>query len=119
MMIGRFGLFLLTLPLAAVFSAAPAAAQNYPSPPPGYYRGAPPPAGYDQDQAPPPAAFWSEDDEDDQPVRRPYRSPRMSQQGKPNAADRILPYPDDAEAVPPPGFAPPPGRAPVYGHQLD
>ena len=47
-MIGRYGLFLLTLPLAAVFSAAPAAAQNYPSPPPGYYRDAPPPAGYDK-----------------------------------------------------------------------
>jgi lipoprotein-anchoring transpeptidase ErfK/SrfK len=121
MMIGRYGLFLLTLPLAAVFSAAPAAAQNYPSPPPRYYQDAPPPAGYVQDQAAPPAAFWSEDDEDDQQVRRPYPSPRMSQvpQGKPNAADRILPYPDDAEAMPPPGFAPQPGRAPVYGHQLD
>ncbi len=120
-MIRRYGLFLVTLPLAAVFAAAPAAAQYYPSPPPGYSRGAPPPAGYDQDQAAPPAAFWSEDDEDDQPVRRPYRSPRVSQvpQGKGNAADRILPYPDDAEAVPPPGFAPPPGRAPVYGHQFD
>ena len=120
-MIRRYGLFLVTLPLAAVFAAAPAAAQYYPSPPPGNSRGAPPPAGYDQDQAAPPAAFWSEDDEDNQPVRRPYRSPRVSQvpQGKGNAADRILPYPDDAEAVPPPGFAPPPGRAPVYGHQLD
>ncbi len=120
-MIRRYGLFLLTLPLAAVLVAAPAAAQYYPSPPPGYTRSAPPPAGYDGDQAAPPAAFWSEDDGDDQPVRRPYRSPRVSQvpQGKGNAADRILPYPDDAEAVPPPGFAPPPGRAPVYGHQFD
>jgi lipoprotein-anchoring transpeptidase ErfK/SrfK len=120
-MIGRYGLFLLTLPLAAVFSAAPAAAQNYPSSPPGYYRGAPPPAGYDEDRAGPPAAFWSDDDEDDQPVRRMYRSPRMSQVpgGKPNAADRILPYPNDAEAVPPPGFVPPPAHTPAYGHQLD
>ena len=120
-MIGRYGLILLTVPLAAVFSAAPAAAQNYSSPPPGYYRDAAP-AGYDEDRVGPPAGFWSDDDEeDDQQVRRPYPSPRMSQvpQGKPNAADRILPYPDDAEAVPPPGFVPPPGRAPVYGHQLD
>ena len=119
-MIGRYGLIVLTLPLAAVFSAAPAAAQNYSSPPPGYYRDAAPAGSYYDDRAAP-HAFWSDDDDDDQPVRRPNRAPHLSQvpQGKPNAADRILPYPDDAEAVPPPGFVPPPGHAPVYGHQLD
>ena len=77
-MIRRYGLFLLTLPVAAAFSAAPALAQNYSSPPPGYYRDAPPPGAYYDDRAAPPA-FWSDDDEDDQPVRRPYRSPQMSQ----------------------------------------
>jgi len=120
-MIRRYGLFLLALPLAVVFAAAPAAAQYYSSPPPGYYRDAPPPGGYIDDRTAPPA-FWSDDDDDDQPVRRPGRSPQLSQvpQGQPGSPNRILPYPEDAEAAPPPpGFAPLPGRAPVYGHQLD
>ena len=122
-MIRRYGLFLLTLPVAAAFSAAPALAQYYSSPPPGYYRSAPPPGAYYDDRQPPPA-FWNDDDDDDQPVRRPRRSPQMSQvppQGQPALPSRILPYPDEAEQrrPPPPGFAPPAGRPPVYGHQLD
>ena len=121
-MIRRYGLFLLTLPVAAVFSAAPAVAQYYSSaPPPGYYRSGPPPGAYYDDRLPPPA-FWNDDDDDDQPARRPYRSPQLSQvpPGQAGAPNRILPYPDEADAPPPPpGFAPPSGRPPLYGHQLD
>jgi lipoprotein-anchoring transpeptidase ErfK/SrfK len=120
-MIRRYGLFLLTLPAAAVFSAAPAVAQYYSAPPPGYYRSAPPPGSYYDDRLPPPV-FWNDDDDDDQPVRRPYRSPQLSQvpPGQAGPPNRILPYPDEADAPPPPpGFAPPPGQRPLYGHQLD
>jgi lipoprotein-anchoring transpeptidase ErfK/SrfK len=120
MMIGRYGLFLLALPLAAAFAAAPAAAQYYPSPQPGYYQDAPPPRSYEDDRTAPPA-FWTDDD-NNQLFHRPNRLPQMSQvpQGQSGSPNRALPYPEDAEAVPPaPGFAPPPGRAPVYGHQLD
>jgi lipoprotein-anchoring transpeptidase ErfK/SrfK len=132
-MIRRYGLFLLTLPVAAAASAAPAIAQNYPAPPPGYYRSGPPPGyyrdgppagGYDNGRRPPPA-FWSDDDEDDRTVRRSYRSPQMSQvpqQGPAGAPSRNLPYPEDqadADSLPAPGFVPPDGRPPVYGHQLD
>ncbi len=116
-MIRRYGFFLLALPVAAAFSAAPAVAQYYSSPPQGYYRNAPPPATYEEERLPPPA-FGNDDDDDDQPVRRAPRSPQTSQmppQGQPGR----LPYPDEAEAAPPPpGFAPPAGRPP-YGHQLD
>jgi lipoprotein-anchoring transpeptidase ErfK/SrfK len=114
-MIRRIELFLLALPLTALALAAPAAAQYYSSPPPSY-RGAPPPGYYDR---PPPPAFW-DDDDDDQPVRG-RRPPQLSQ-NPPGAPSRILPYPDEAEAVPPspPGFAQqPPGNPPAYGHQLD
>ena len=121
-MIRRYGLFLLTLPVVAALSAAPAVAQYYSSPPPGYYREAPPPPGAYYDDREPPPAFWSDDDDDDQPVGRPYRAPRMGQvppQGQSSAPGRILPYPADAEPPPPPpAFAPPAGRPP-YGHQLD
>ena len=117
-MIRRFGLIILALPVAAAFSAAPATAQYYSSPPP-YYRNGPPPGYYD-DRSPPPA-FWADDDDDDQPVRG-RRAPQMSQVplGQAGAPNRILPYPDEADAPPPPpGFAPPAARPPVYGHQLD
>ena len=122
-MIRRYGLFLPALSALAVFSAAPAFAQYYSSaPPPGYVRSAPP-AGYYDDRSSP--EFWYEDDED-QPVRRHYRSPRMSQApaqpGQSGEPSRILPYPDEAGAAPPPpapGFVPPAGRAPLSGHQLD
>ena len=46
-------------------------------------------------------------------MRRPYDANRYSQ-GQPGR----LPYPDDQQALPAPGFAPPPGQAPAYGHQL-
>src|ERR1017187_1363846 len=130
-MIRRYGLFLLTLPVATVFSAAPAVAQYYSSspppgyyrsgPPPGYYQSGPPPGAYYEDRLPPPA-FWNDDDDDDQPARRPNRSPQLSQvpPGQAGAPNRILPYPGEADAPPsPPGFAPPPGRPPFSGHQLD
>ena len=94
-MIRRFGFFLLTLPVAAAFSAAPALAQYYSSPPPGYYRSGPPPGAYYEDRGPPPA-FWSDDEDDDQPVRRTYRSPQMSQM-PPQGQSGRLPYPDQAE----------------------
>ena len=42
-MIRRFGLFLLTLPVAAAIPAVSAVAQYYSPPPPPYYRSAPPP----------------------------------------------------------------------------
>ena len=117
LMIRRFGLFLLTLPVAAATMAAPAAAQYYSSPP--SYRGAPP-NGYYDNRSPP--AFWADDDEDDQSVRG-RRAPQMSQNppGQAGAPSRILPYPDEADAAspPPPGFAPPAGGPPVYGHQLE
>jgi lipoprotein-anchoring transpeptidase ErfK/SrfK len=117
LMIRRFGLFLLMLPVAAATMAAPAAAQYYSSPP--SYRGAPP-NGYYDNRSPP--AFWADDDEDDQSVRG-RRAPQMSQNppGQAGAPSRILPYPDEADAAspPPPGFAPPPGGPPVYGHQLE
>ncbi len=119
-MLRRYGLFLLTLPVAAAIPAAPAVAQYY-SPPPGYYRSAPPPGAYYDDRQPPPA-FWNDDDEDDRPVRRWRRSPRMSQapQAEPGAPGRILPYPErESDALPPPGFLPRDERAPATGHQLD
>src|SRR5665213_2464901 len=119
LMIRPLGLFMLALPVAAAFSAAPAAAQYYSSPPP-YYRSGPPP-GYYEDRLPPPA-FWSDDDDDDQPVRG-RRAPQMSQNppGQPGAPNRILPYPNEADAASPlpPDFAPPAGGPPVYGHQLE
>jgi lipoprotein-anchoring transpeptidase ErfK/SrfK len=123
-MIRRCGLFLLTLPVAAAIPAASAVAQYYSPPPPGYYRSAPPPGAYYDGRLPPPA-YWNDDDDDNQPVRRPRRSPQMSQvppQGPLGAPSRILPYPNeeaDPDALPPPGFVPPGGRPPVYGHQLD
>jgi lipoprotein-anchoring transpeptidase ErfK/SrfK len=119
-MIRRYGLFLLTLPVAAAFSVAPAAAQYYSAPPPSYFRGAPPPGAYYDDREPPPA-FWNNDDDDDRPARRPYRSPQLGQvpPGQAGAPGRILPYPDEADALPPPAFAPPPGPPPFSGHQFD
>jgi lipoprotein-anchoring transpeptidase ErfK/SrfK len=117
LMIRRFGIFLLTLPVAALAFLAPASAQYYSPPPPGYVRVPPPGAYYDRAPGP---AFWADDDDDDQPVRG--RRVQQYSQNPPGAPSRILPYPDEAEATPPapPAFAqqsanPPP----TYGHQLD
>src|SRR5512141_3261073 len=123
-MIRRFGLFLLTLPVAAAVPAVSAQAQYYPAPPP-YYRGAPPPGIY-QDRLPAPS-YYADDDDDAPVVRRPSRDPRYSQmppqdqRGPSDVPKRILPYPDEADAAvpPPPGFARPYGEPPAYGHQLD
>ena len=87
--------FLLTLPVAAVFTAAPAQAQL---PPPGVYEERLPPVmgGYDEDEdGPPRAGRWS--------------TPR-----------RAGPNPDDDANLPPPRFfRTPDGRPAGYGHQLD
>jgi lipoprotein-anchoring transpeptidase ErfK/SrfK len=97
--------FLLTLPVAAAFSAAPALAQ-YTLPPPGAYEERLPPVmgGYDDDDSrlPPPGA------------------PRANQRRAPTS--RVLPYPDDDAPLPPPtGLfgAPEPRPSAGYGHQLD
>src|SRR5450631_3418188 len=121
MMIRRFSLFLLALPVAAVVPAMSAQAQYYRAPPQPYYRAAPPPAAYD-DRLPAPG-YFTDDDEDDAPVvQRPRRGPQISQmpqQVQPGAPNRILPYPAESDAAgPPPGFATPDGRPP-YGHQLE
>jgi lipoprotein-anchoring transpeptidase ErfK/SrfK len=118
-MIQRSGIALLALPIAAAFTAAPAVAQYYSSaPPPGYYRSAPPPGYYDDQRAP--SGYWADEDDDDQPVMPQRRAPQMSQMPPASGApSRILPYPNEAEAVPPPpAFAPPPGQGPTYGHQF-
>jgi lipoprotein-anchoring transpeptidase ErfK/SrfK len=115
-MIQRFGLFLLTLPVAAAISAVPAQAQFYPEPPP-YYRGAPPPGVY-QDRLPPPG-YGIDEDDDDQVVRPPRRAPQATQNQR-GAPNRILPYPDEeADIARSPGFIPPDRRSPGYGHQLN
>src|SRR5450631_3927354 len=88
----RFGLLLLTLPVAAVVPSAQA--QYYRAPPP-YYRAAPPPNAYDE-RLPAPGYFADDGDDDDAPViRRPRRGPQLSQmpqQGQPGAPNRNLPY---------------------------
>jgi lipoprotein-anchoring transpeptidase ErfK/SrfK len=117
LMIRQVGLFLLTLPVVAVASLAPAGAQYYSSPPPGYVR-VPPPGPY-YDRAPGPA-FWADDEDDDQPVRG--RRVQQYSQSPAGAPSRILPYPNEAEATTPqpPAFAQQPaGNPPTYGHQLD
>jgi lipoprotein-anchoring transpeptidase ErfK/SrfK len=115
----RFGLLLLTLPVAAVVPSAQA--QYYRAPPP-YYRAAPPPNAYDE-RLPAPGYFADDGDDDDAPViRRPRRGPQISQmpqQGQPGAPNRNLPYPAETDAAPPPpGFASPDARSP-FGHQLE
>jgi lipoprotein-anchoring transpeptidase ErfK/SrfK len=117
-MIQRFGLFLLTLPVAAAIPAASAQAQYYPAPPSPYYRSAPPPDVY-QDRLPPPG--YGIDEEDDNPVVRPPRRAPQAAQNQRGAPSRILPYPDEeADVAPSPGFIPPDRRSPPgYGHQLD
>jgi lipoprotein-anchoring transpeptidase ErfK/SrfK len=94
---------LLTLPLAGVMTAAPAAAQ-YNLSPPGVY----------QERLPPVMGANDEDDGTWPPPGR-GRTQRRS-------ADRVLPYPDDEPPLPPPTglFGAPDRRpAPGYGHQLE
>ena len=98
--------FLLTLPVAAAFSAVPALAQ-YTLPPPG---------GYYEERLPP--VIGGYDDEDLPPSRRALR-PGQTQRGVPS---RVLPYPDDEPALPPPTglFGAPDQRPPPgYGRQLN
>src|SRR5450631_1831647 len=97
----RFGLLLLTLPVAAVVPAASAQAQYYRAPQP-YYRAAPPPGAYDERLVAP--GYFADDDDDDAPVvRRPHRGPQVSQmpqQGQPIPPSRNLPYPPETDAAP-------------------
>jgi lipoprotein-anchoring transpeptidase ErfK/SrfK len=121
MMIRPFGVFLLTLPVAAAVPAVSAQAQSNRTAPPAYYRSAPPPGAYD-DRLPAPG-LWADDDSDDQLVRRLQRGAQVSQmppQGR-GQPSRILPYPEEADAIAPspPGFATPDARPPTFGHQLD
>src|SRR6476646_3460115 len=99
-MIRFSGAFLLTLPVAAALTAAPALAQQLS--PPGIY----------EERLPP--IMGSSDDEDVLPPPRRAIRPGQVQQ------DRVLPYPDDTPALPPPtGLFGTPERRPVdYGHQL-
>ncbi len=112
----RFGIALLTLPVAAALAAGSALAQSYPPPPP-HYRSGPPPGPYYDDQLPPPGYY--DEEKDIWVTPRPPRGQRYTQgqRGPAGAPTRVLPYPDEAEAdvpPPPPGFATPP----AYGHQL-
>src|SRR5258708_30985819 len=97
--------FLLTLPVAAAFSAAPALAQ-YNLPPPGAY----------EERLPP---VMGEYDDDDSPFSPPG-TPRASQRRLPTS--RVFPYPDDDAPLPPPTAlfgAPEPRPAPCYRPQPD
>jgi lipoprotein-anchoring transpeptidase ErfK/SrfK len=95
--------FILTLPVAAAITAAPALAQ-YTLPPPGAY----------YEERLPPAVGGYYDDEDVLPP--PRRGARPGQR----APSRVLPYPDDDEPLPPPtGLFAPPERPAGYGGQLN
>jgi lipoprotein-anchoring transpeptidase ErfK/SrfK len=100
--------FMLALPVALTFTAAPALAQQN-LPPPGIY----------QERLPP--VMGNYDDEDALPP--PPRGGRWV------APPRALPYPDDDAPPPPPAFFRPPDRPAAaypaerpgygYGHQFD
>ncbi|MGC1880009.1 MAG: hypothetical protein WA703_02210, partial [Pseudolabrys sp.] len=94
-MIRSSAAFLLALPVAVAFTAAPVLAQYAPPPPGAYYRERLPPAVgvYDDEDLPPP--------------------PRNLRRG--NSA---LPYPDDEPPLPPPGlYGAPDRRSYGYGQQ--
>jgi lipoprotein-anchoring transpeptidase ErfK/SrfK len=91
------------LPLAALATAVPAAAQ-YNLPPPGVYQ-----------ERLPPVMGANDDDYDTLPPPGRGRAQRRN-------AERVLPYPDDEPSLPPPtGLFGTPDRAPPggYGHQLE
>jgi lipoprotein-anchoring transpeptidase ErfK/SrfK len=91
------------LPLAALATAVPASAQ-YNLPPPGVYQ-----------ERLPPVMGANDDDYDTLPPPGRGRAQRRN-------AERVLPYPDDEPALPPPtGLFGTPDRAPPggYGHQLE
>jgi lipoprotein-anchoring transpeptidase ErfK/SrfK len=102
-MIRFSGALLLTLPVAAALTAAPALGQQYPTP--RIYEERLPPimGGLDDEDALPPAG----------------RGQRPGQVERGGA--RVLPYPDDEPPLPPPtGLYGAPDQRPVgYGHQLD
>jgi lipoprotein-anchoring transpeptidase ErfK/SrfK len=77
--------FLLTLPVAAALTAAPALAQ-YTLPPPGAYY---------EERLPPVVGGYYDDDDDALPP------PRRARPGQ-RAPSRVLPYPDDEPPSPPP-----------------
>src|SRR5262245_31115331 len=89
--------FALTLPVAAAFSATPVLAQQRPLPPPGVY----------EERLPPVMGRY---DDDDLYPATPI-TPRSGRRG----SNRVVPYPDDEPAQPPPpGFF-----ESSRGHQLD
>jgi lipoprotein-anchoring transpeptidase ErfK/SrfK len=98
-MIRSSAAFLLSLPVAVAFTAAPVLAQYAPPPPGAYYRERLPPA------------VGSYDDEDLLPP--PPRNLRAGQRGT-----RALPYPDEEPPLPPPGlFGAPDQRSSGYSQQ--
>ena len=98
--------FLLTLPVAAAFTAAPALGQQQRLPPPAIY----------EERLPP--VMGSYDDEDVLPPPGRAARPGQVQRGVPS---RVFPYPDEDPPLPPPtGLFGPREQRPVgYGHQLD
>jgi lipoprotein-anchoring transpeptidase ErfK/SrfK len=111
MMMGRFGLYLLALPVAAAVSAAGAQAQYYSGSSHSYY-GSGQRSGSYEDGLPAPG-YDMGDDEDAPPARRRYS--QNPQQSQPGAPSNILPVDDPAPAQ---SGANSDGR-PNYGHQLD
>lgn len=97
--------FLLALPIAAAFTAAPALAQQLP--PPGIY----------EERLPPVMGGYEDDEEYSLPAPRGAR-PGQAQRRDPA---RVLPYPnDDVVAPPPTGLFGAPERRPTdYGHQFE
>ncbi|HJS62299.1 MAG TPA: L,D-transpeptidase, partial [Pseudolabrys sp.] len=87
--------FMLTLPVAAAFLATPALAQR-PLPPPGVY----------EERLPPVMGRYDDDDL--------YPATPVTPRNR-RGSNRVIPYPDDEPAQPPP-----PGLfEPSRGHQLD
>jgi lipoprotein-anchoring transpeptidase ErfK/SrfK len=102
MMILRFFAFLLALPVAVAALVAPALAQ-YSQPSPYYREG--PRTGIYQEQLPPPGAAEVEP------------SGSTGDRGGPQ---RVLPYPEEDAAIPPPpGFAIPKSQMPSYDQQVE
>src|SRR5262249_21712401 len=97
--------FILTLPVAASITAAPALAQ-YTLPPPGAYY---------EERLPPAVGGYYDDDEDVLPP------PRRGARPRPRPPTRVPPPPDEEPPLPPPTglFGAPDQRPAGYGGQLN